>query len=210
MSTSIDQILNPSHDAQQQLQRIDGEIASLDRQLACLDRMIESSKAAADRPAPLDDLPLTSLQMMRNNLARRRNSPSRDPLPDDTLQQLAVLDAEILQRTCRIADRAGMPWTLPDDQRLLRLIRAGEVLENIASALGRNVPGIVQHSRLSGYEFGDGGQPHLAPVFDIQGTRLSLAELLTAQTIDDTLAAWANTARVGDRFPALVHCERVS
>lgn len=170
---------------------------------------------ARDLASTLDDHPLTTLQAMQATMGenlRRARAARQTERAEAINRDIGIIQAEVIQRTCRLPHRAGMAWTSADDARLQRLARAGETIECIASTLGRAVPSITWRARYLGIEFGDDGRAVSQPLFELDGgARLSLAELLTARTIDDTLATWAHSARVGDVYaPASVRCERVS
>lgn len=204
--TTIDEILRPGHASAQ-------GIAELDAQIAHLNKLIGESRVT-ELLATLDDLPLVSLDALNATLSigyRRALVARNKSLADDYSEQLRVVQAEICERTVRLAHRAGMAWTAAEESRLQRLARCGETIECIASALGRTLPSVSLRAAGLGIQFGDDGRAVTSPVFEVDGSRLSLAELLTAKTIDDTLRDWASTARVGDVLsPAGVRCERVS
>ena len=48
-----------------------------------------------------------------------------------------------------------------------------------------------------------------APVFSVDGSPCTLADLLAANADDAEFCEWARVAQVGERFPALVECIRV-
>ncbi len=48
------------------------------------------------------------------------------------------------------------------------------------------------------------------PVFEIDGRRVPQSEVVAANSDDEDVVAWANTAKVGDAYPAFMPCVRVS
>lgn len=48
------------------------------------------------------------------------------------------------------------------------------------------------------------------PVFEIDGRRVPQSEVVAANSDDEDVVAWANTAKVGDAYPAFVPCRRVA
>lgn len=110
--------------------------------------------------AALDDVPLTTLDVMRNQLAiniRRASNCGQHDIADDYRRQFGVVESEVLQRTVRIAHRASFAWTSAEDTRLRRLSLAGETIECIASTLGRSTVAITARGKLFGIQFGDDG-----------------------------------------------------
>jgi hypothetical protein len=131
--------------------------------------------------AALDDLPLTSLQAMQVTLScnfRRASNLGNFALADDYNQQIGIIQAEVIQRTARLAHNAGMPWTATADTRLQRLARAGETIECIASTLGRTCAGIVARAARFGFEFGNDGRARemVRPTDPIDGRRTSISD----------------------------------
>lgn len=49
-----------------------------------------------------------------------------------------------------------------------------------------------------------------AAQFTVDDHACTLADLLAANADDDALCEWAQAAAIGDRFPAIVECVRVS
>jgi hypothetical protein len=47
------------------------------------------------------------------------------------------------------------------------------------------------------------------PTFEVDGTEYGLPEMLEANLDDEPLCAWLRSARVGERFPALISCVRL-
>lgn len=48
------------------------------------------------------------------------------------------------------------------------------------------------------------------PVFEVDGMPCPRSEFVAANSDDEDVVAWANAAEVGDAYPAVVPCVRVS
>lgn len=151
-----------------------------DLQIRCLDQMIHAlsgldgrapvspltqqlarlSMAQGDSEllSAMDDVPLSTLQVMRDNLIARRNDSGHT---HDQQDQLMILNSEIHDRLSSSCSNAGKPWNGYDDRRLRRLFNAGETIAHIAGALGRTQAGIQARSHRFGLEFQDNGLPLL-------------------------------------------------